>query len=152
MSKTAIKNAILVAFVVLLGTMFATKCRASELAAEFGSSYVRGEAPALAVTLIFPKAGPGDADYQCGVVLSSPTTHHEEKQRNNAIVHCEIVDGFKRFDLGIGLAYGFGTDAYNGSHVNFSLSAAYNFNDRNALVLRHFSNLGRDFVLYQWGF
>lgn len=140
---------------------WATKCHAADstLRVESGATYVRGEAPVLAVTITLPKAGPIDTDYQFGIVLIGSSRYNGVDQGNQAALQFQLVDGFGKFEMGLGVAYLQVTDDYNGSHGNFSLQLAYRFTDRQAVIIRHFSNLGtvspntgRDLYLYSWRF
>lgn len=151
--------AILVFVLLLLGT-FATQCRAEPvLQFEGGSTIVRGYTPAVGLTLIWPEAGPLDADFQCGIQLVGTSTFRDEHQSNQAAVQCLIVDGYKKLDLGIGVVALQNTDDYNGSHANFSLMAGYRLTDKFGVLYRHWSNagsvdpnLGRDMVLLTYRF
>lgn len=124
------------------------------LDAEIGATTVRGPASALVLNLVWPEAGPGDADFQCGLGLISRYHLRQIQQPNQAVAYCALVDGIGRFDVGIGPAYLQNTDLINGSHFNFTLLMRYRFAKKWALTVRHFSNagtvkpnLGRDVLL-----
>lgn len=150
---------ILVFVLVLLGA-FATQCRAeSVMQFEGGSTVVRGYTPVIGLTIIWPEAGPLDADFQCGIQLVGTSTFRDKDQSNQAAVQCLVVDGYKKLDLGIGVVALQNTDDYNGSHANFSLMAGYRFTDKFGIRYRHWSNagsvdpnLGRDMVLLTYKF
>lgn len=151
--------AILIFILLLLGA-FATQCRAeSVLQFEGGSTVGRGYAPAVGVSVVWPDAGPLDADFQCGIQLVGTSTFRDNDQPNQAAVQCLVVDGYKRLDLGIGVVALQNTDDYNGSHVNFSLLAGYRFTDKFGVIYRHWSNagtvkpnIGRDMLLLTYRF
>lgn len=143
-----------------LGTL-ATKARADEsyLEVRGGTTAVRGLTVVMGLDLVFPDAAPGDADYRCGVVLVGPSTDYGVKQRQQAAVQCQIVDGYGRFDMGLGIAALQHTDTYNGSTVNFSLSIGYRITDRVSVQFQHWSNAGtvkpnkgRDMLTIGWRF
>ena len=150
--------AIFVFVLLLLGT-FATQCRAEPIMQfEGGSTVVRGYTPAIGLTVIWPEAGPLDADFQCGIQLIG-TSDYRSDNPNQAAVQCLVVDGYKKLDLGIGIVALQNTDDYNGSHANFSLMAGYRFTDKIGVIYRHWSNagsvdpnLGRDMVLLTYRF
>jgi hypothetical protein len=150
---------ILVVFALLLLGTFATKCRAeSVMQFELGSTVSRGVTPALGLTVVWLDAGPGDSDFQCGIELVG-TSEHTQENPNQAAVQCLIVDGYKKFDLGIGVVALQNTDEFNGSHTNFSLMAGYRFTDHLGLIYRHWSNAGtikpntgRDMLLVTYRF
>lgn len=150
--------AILVFVLILLGT-FATQCRAESVVQfEGGSTVARGYTPVVGITVVWPEAGPKDADFQCGIMLVG-TSNYKSDNPNQAAVQCLLVDGYKKLDLGIGVVALQNTDDYNGSHGNFSLMAGYRFTDKFGLIYRHWSNagsvkpnLGRDMVLLTYRF
>lgn len=157
MNPTKVKFAIL-AFVVIALSAFATKCRAADdvtLSVETGTTYIRGETPVFGLTVNWLNAGPKDADFQCGLMLVGSTAGN----RNQAGFQCLMVDGFGKFDIGLGLVALQNIDEYNGSHANFSLMLGYRFTDRFGLKVRHWSNAGttdsnkgRDMLLVSYQF
>ena len=146
-------------FILLLLGGFATQCRAEPVMQfEGGSTIVRGYTPAIGLTIIWPEAGPLDADFQCGIQLVG-TSEYRSDNPNQAAVQCLVVDGYKKLDLGIGVVALQNTDDYNGSHANFSLMAGYRFTDKFGVIYRHWSNagsvdpnLGRDMLLVTYRF
>lgn len=134
--------AILVFVLLFLGSL-ATQCRAEPVAQfELGSTVARGVAPVVGLSVIWPDAGPKDADFECGVQLIGTSTFKNEDQSNQAAFQCLLVDGYKKLDLGLGVVYLQNTDGYNGSNTNFSLKFGYRFTDRISLSWRHWSNAG----------
>lgn len=152
------KPLILVFILVLLGA-FATTCRSESLLQfELGSTVERGNAPAMGVTIVWPNAGPKDADFQCGIEIVGSSVYRNHNP-NQAAGQCLIVDGYKRFDIGLGVVYLQNIDDYNGSHTNFSLMAGYRITDTWGVIFRHWSNLGtmhpnigRDMLLVTYRF
>lgn len=128
-------------FVALLLGAFATKCRAEpELWVEAGASVVRYEAPVLGFSLNFSGAGPTDTDYNIGLHLIGESG----ELKNQSALSFMIVDGFGRFDIGLGLCLLHHEDARNGSRANFALTIAYRFGDgKHAVRERHCSNAGQ---------
>ena len=145
-------------FVLFLMAAYATQCRASELEVNGGATIVRGNAAVLKLDIIFPRAGPLDSDYRCGIALIGPSEYNGD-QRQQAAAQCQMIDGFGKLDLGLGLVYLQNIDAYNGSHTNFSLSIGYRFTERFSVTYQHWSNAGttksnkgRDFITLGWRF
>ena len=129
---------LIAAFLLLLLAAFATRCRSAEMAFEAGRAILHGEAPSIAFSLSFANEGRQDFNYECGLVLNGSY----DRGPNNFGAQCLAVDGFRRFDLGLGLVYLQNVDVLNGSHLNFSLLARYRFTDRWSLTYRHWSNAG----------
>jgi hypothetical protein len=149
---------LLIVALILCG--MATQCRA-ESYAQFGagSTVVRGQTTALNLSVVYPDAGPGDAAYEAGVMFVGDS-YLNGIQRQNFAWYGALVEGFGKFDVGIGPAYLQNTDTYNGSHLNFTLLLGYRF-ERIPITVRmqHFSNggtqspnKGRDFLLVFWRF
>ncbi len=149
--------------IVLIVIGLATKARAGESYAQFGvgSAVVRGPAPVLNLSIVYPDAGPGDASFEIGVMfIGESTTPDNGHQRQNFAWYGALVEGFGRFDVGVGPAFLQNLDTYNGSHTNFTLLLGYRFK-RVPITLRiqHFSNggtvspnKGRDSLLAIWRF
>lgn len=148
---------------VLLFTAFATNCRADETSPYvqlgMGSAIVRGPAPVLDLTVVYPHRVK-DASYEFGTTLIAESSFREVQQRNNFAFHASIVDGFGRFDVGLGAAYLQNTDEYNGSNLNFHLILQYQVKTIPVtLRWQHFSNAGtrlpnrgRDMLIAYWRF
>lgn len=150
---------LLVLILLVLG--FATQSRAGDFL-QFGGgmTVVRGKAPALDVSLVYPEAGPKDAVVEIGATFIGASTHDQKGQGNNFAFRAALVEGFGRFDVGLGAAYLQNADAYNGSNLNFQLLLGYRFKALPiSLRISHFSNggtrspnLGRDMLLVLWRF
>lgn len=156
--KSAIKQIVL--FLPLLLATFAATCRSAELAFEVGRTVIHGEASSVAISTSFGhQRNVGrdhqDFNFECGLFLNGSN----EPNPNNLGGKCIVVDEFKRFDIGLGLAYLQNTDQWNGSHLNFSLLARWWIKNRWALVWDHVSNagtvypnIGRDAVRLRYTF
>ena len=147
---------VITAFVLLFLILLAVKARANPadgLSVEAGHTIVRGPAPALALT--YSWAGPNDTSWLCRMSLVGSTS----EAANQSAIGCQLITGYKQFDLGLGMAWLHHADAYNGSNLNFMLSAAYRFSTRWAAVYVHWSNagqsehnVGRDMVSVRYRF
>lgn len=146
----------------LLLISFATTCKGADsyVQAGVGPTMVRGVAPAIDVSLVYPEAGPNDSVIEVGATFIGGSTHRDKFQRNNFAWRVAIVDGFGPIEVGLGVAYLQNVDAFNGSHTNFNLILGFRFRSI-PLTLRvhHFSNggtvspnLGRDMLLAFWRF
>jgi len=145
-------------FVAALLALFAIKARADQdLYLEGGYAVVRGETPAVGLTIACKLCGPVNTDYEFGFDLIGESTHHQSN-RNNIQVRAQIVDGYKNAELGLGMYY----QSQPGEYVcdfGFHLMARYRFTDRIALQWRHSSsagscepNAGRDLLMASWRF
>lgn len=129
------------AVLILLIAAFCTDARAESYASfGAGSTIVRGEAPMVDLTITYPEAGPKDADYAIGVEFIGGSEFNGT-QPNQFAWRAEVLDGFGKFDVGLGVAYLQNIDTYNGSKTNFTLSLHYRFKNIRA-SLRHYSNGG----------
>lgn len=151
------------AVLVLLFIGFATQCKGAEssyIQAGAGPTLVRGMAPVIDVSLVYPEAGPKDSVIEVGATFIGGSTHSDKFQRNNFAWRAAVVDGFGPVEVGLGVAYLQNVDAFNGSHTNFNLILGYRFRAIPlTLRLHHFSNggtvspnLGRDMLLVFWRF
>lgn len=138
----------------------ATTCRGAEPVMQFGigSTIMRGTAPVLDLAVVYPQAGPGDADYLVGVTLVGESTYDGRPQRNQIFWRAQIIEGFGKFDVGIGVAVKQNDDGYNSGPLQFALSVGYRFG-RVAAQELHFSNsgtrspnAGRDLAIAAWRF
>src|SRR5690606_25611750 len=126
-------------FVACLLLLFAISSRAAEqtLTLEAGSAIVRGETPTIGRNSACLRCGPIDTDYEFGFDLIGESTYHGENP--NAIqVHAQLVDGWKRAELGLGFYYQNSPGAYV-CDFGFHLLARYRFTDRIAAQWRHSS-------------
>lgn len=149
-------------FLLLLFVAFATKCRAADSYVQVlgGQAMVRGEAPAMDLSVVWPDAGPGDASLAVGVTFTGDSEWRANKSRANAFLRTEIIDGFGHFDVGFGVAYLQHDDEYNSCRMNFSLSLGYRFQFLPITArYQHYSNgatcagnSGRDILLVGWRF
>lgn len=130
-------------FLLLLLIAFATTCRSAELSFEAGRTVIHGEAPSIALSTSFGHqrdvgVDHQDFNYECGLFLNGSNGPNP----NNIGAQCLVVDGFGRFDLGLGAAYLQNTDQWNGSHLNFALLARWRFSDHWSVSWDHVSNAG----------
>lgn len=130
-------------FVILFTLALARWARADEPYVQMGvgSAIVRGEAPLLDLSIVYPGKAPRGADYTFGVTLIGESDYGDRHQRGQIAWRAQLVDGFGKFDLGLGAAYLQNEDIYNSCHLEFSLSAAYRFK-WGTLEYLHFSNAG----------
>lgn len=147
---------ILTAFVVIFIAALATYCHkahADSITFEAGAQYLRGPAAAVAVNTRWD--GPMDGQWEAGLVLVG----RNPNDRGVAGLQAQYIDGFGRFDIGLGMAYFNRVPDLLGSNLNFSLLIGYRFTDRLAVNVRHFSNggttsrnTGLDLVLLSYRF
>jgi hypothetical protein len=157
---------LVIGLVTLLVVALATNCaRAGDGPAYtqlgLGSTIVRGPAPVVDLSFVYPRAAPGDAALEVGATFVGASTLRDEFQRNNFALRAAIVDGLGPIEVGLGVAYLQNVDTYNGSHLNFVLILGYKFK-RWPVTIRldqHFSNggtqapnKGRDITLGIWRF
>lgn len=148
----------IVVFVILLIALWATHARADQtLALEGGSAMLRGETQVLGVTIGCPGCGPVGTDYEFGFDLIGESTHRAYNP-NVIQVRAQLVDGWKRAELGLGF-YWQNVETEYVCQFGFHLLARYRFSDRIALQWRHSSsgssclpNTGRDAVTIGWRF
>jgi len=145
-------------FVVLLLLFFAINARASEVVFRAGSAIVKGPTPAIGLDLRYPLSGPLQTDYELGLTLIGSSTYRGDNP-NQIALHAMLVDGWRAFEMGLGLAYLTNTDVYNGDNVNFRLLVRWRFTDQISLQYEHFScagscepNIGRDLITAGWRF
>ncbi len=155
------KTQLLVALVILLLlAAFATAARSAESVASFGygSTIIRGQSEMMNLDITFPEAGPKDADFAVGAILIGKSEFYSRPQPSQFAWYAEVKDGYRKCDVGVGVAYLQNVDNYNGSHANFTLSASCRYRNLRA-TLRHFSNagtvmpnVGRDMVYLSYVF
>lgn len=146
-----------VTFVLIALFLYSKESRGSELEFEAGSAMVRGETPVVGLAINFPLAGPVNTDYEVGFLLSATSTEREDNP-NAFTLYGLLVDGWKKFEMGMGFAYTTVEWEYT-CQTTFALMARYRFTDRVAAQWRHFSsggscdpNAGRDFATVSWRF
>lgn len=140
--KKAVQIAVSIVIVTLVAAL-ATQCAYAEPYAQFGygRTLLKGTADALDLSVRYPDAGPGDADYAVGVTFIGPSQLYGQDQPANFAWRAEVIDGFGYFDVGFGLAVMQNEDIYNSGRMNFVLSLGYRFQRLPITVtLRHFSN------------
>lgn len=149
--------------ILLLVASLATQCaHAAEPYTQFGygRALLKGETDALDLSIRYPDAGPGDADYAIGVTFIGPSTLYGQDQPANFAWRAEVIDGFGRFDVGMGLAVMQNEDIFNSGRMQFTLSLGYRFKSVPlSITVRHFSNgstsrpnKGRDVLYAAWRF
>lgn len=148
------------ALVLLILFGFATKCHSAEPYIQFsaGSTIYRGPATVLDMAVINP-AFAGDTALEVGITLIGESALYGD-QPGQIAWRAQLVDGFGRFDVGLGAAYLRNTDVYNCGGMNFALSLAYQFRFLPITArLGHLSNAGtcrpnkgRDFLTLGWRF
>lgn len=159
MSNIPLKWLIVGLFVCLFILTFLPRCsRAAEFEAQVGSKIVRGETWSAAALIYWPRVVADKADIRCRILLYGPSTFHGE-QAQNAQVGCQLLSGWRRIDLGLGVQEMMRGDAYNAGGMVFWLTARYRFTDHFALEYSHSSNAGTkdpnygsDFVFAAWKF
>lgn len=131
----------LTVFVLLLIGAWATQCRAEEITFEGGVQYLRGPAAAVTVNVIYD--GPKDATIETGLFLVG-AVERSDRAAGDGVMGGQVllVDGFGKFDVGLGLAYMNRIHQNLGSQMNFALMVRYNFNQRWYAAVRHWSNAG----------
>lgn len=142
-----VEQIIIGAFIVGMLVFFGIKdARSAEIdptvRIEGGATVVRGATSAMNLAVTWPGAGPHDADFACGTGLVGSSTFKGGQQANQAVLFCQIVDGYGRLSAGVGPAFLQNQDAYNGSHFNFTLMLGWRLTEHWHITLRHFSNAG----------
>lgn len=155
------KTQIGVAIIVLLLIIgLATAARAdSYVQFGAGTTLARGETSALDLAVVYPD-GPGDASYLIGVTLVGESTLYGIDMPPQIAWRAQLIEGFGRFDVGLGVAWLRNTDIYNCSGPSFALSLGYRFKVLPVnLSALHFSNAGscrpnkgRDMLTVAWRF
>lgn len=144
----------------LLVCGFATRCHAADSYMQMGvgSTIIRGQTAAVDLAVVYPEAIGNDTAVEVGATFIGASQLNGD-QRQNFALRAGVIDGFGRFDVGLGVAYLQNVDTYNGSNLNFSLMLAYRFKVPITVSLRHFSNggtrspnKGRDMLLVAWQF
>jgi hypothetical protein len=148
---------VIVIFVALLLGLFAMKSRGSELYFDAGSAVVRGETPVIGMNIAWKQQGPANTDYELGFKLIGESKHYRENS-NQFVVHGLLVDGWKKYEMGLGFAY-FNVPSEYACQFTFSLLMRYRFTDRIHVQAQHFSsagscepNAGRDLLTVGWRF
>lgn len=172
---------IVVAFVVAFVLTFLPRCsRAADFEVQAGSKVIRGPTWAAAALVYFPRAIANKADVRCRILLYGPSTYRRKEtvsfvvngkpggtfehevdypQDQNAQVGCQVLSGYRRIDLGLGVQTVFRGDAYNAAGATFWLTLRYRATEHVSVEYSHSSNagtkmpnLGSDFLLAAWRF
>lgn len=131
----------IVVFVLALAVLFAVKARAEQtLELEAGAAILRGETPTLGFNIACKECGPVRTDYEFGFELMGSSEYYRDNP-NVIQLHAQIVDGWKRFEMGLGFYY-LNQPVEYVCEFGFHLMARYRFNDRFAVQLRHSSSAG----------
>lgn len=146
------------AFVIILIVLWSVKARADQtFAIELGSAMVRGETPVLGLTIACKECGPVRTDYEFGFDLIGESSHYRDNP-NVIQVRAQLVDGWRRFEAGIGFYYQNVPTEYV-CQFGFHLLARFKFGERIAMQWRHSSsgssctpNVGRDLLTIGWRF
>lgn len=145
-------------FVVALLVLFAVRARAEQtLAVEAGAAVLRGQTPAIGLTVGCPQCGPVGTSYEFGFDLVGDS--HDYGESPNAIgPRVMLVDGWKQAELGLGFQWWNVETGYT-CQFTFALLARWRFTDRLAAQWRHSSsagscrpNTGRDLLTVSYGF
>lgn len=149
----------IVVFVVVLLALFSCHARAADqtLTFEAGSAVLRGEAPTVGLTISCPSCGPVNTDFEYGFDLVGSSV--EKRDNPNAIgPRIALVDGWKKFELGIGMQW-WNVEWEYTCQFNFHLLARYRATERLGVQWRHSSsagtcspNYGRDLLTVGWRF
>ena len=171
---------LVIIFVSLFILTFIPRCsRAAEFEAQAGAKVVRGETWAAAALIYFPNVVPNKADVRCRIILYGPsnlgpvlvtappgdmyrlpngtlskTYSLDRSQDQNAQVGCQLLSGYKKWRLGLGVQDIMRTDLQNAGGMAFWLTIRYEFSHHFAAEYSHSSNagtkqpnLGSDFAL-----
>lgn len=160
--KTMIAVLAVVALLTL-GLLLPT-CHAAPLDAPYvqlsaGSAVVRGQAPVLDLSFTQPAVQLRQAFWQESLTVIGTSNFRGQSVPNNFVARGLFVDGFGKFDIGLGLSWMQNPAPYNGSNVNFNLQLSYRLPLGATLTYTHLSNagsripnLGRDMLLLGWRF
>lgn len=124
-----------------------------------GAAVIRGSSPVLDLTYTEPAAQLRNAYWQESLTVIGTSKFRGQDVPNNFAIRGLFVDGFGRFDVGLGVAWMQNPAPYNGSPINFNLQLGYRLLCGASLTYTHLSNagsrapnLGRDIVLIGWRF
>jgi hypothetical protein len=124
-----------------------------------GYKIIRGYTPALDLTFTEPAPQLRNAYWQESLTVIGESDFRGQHVPNNFAARVLFVDGFGRFDVGLGLAFVDNPKPYNGQAINFALQLAYRFKMGSTLTYAHISdagtrlpNLGTDIVMIGWRF
>jgi hypothetical protein len=148
----------ILAFVAVLLLLFSVKSRGEQtLELEAGAAVLRGETPVIGLTIGCPECGPVNTSYEFGFDLVGDS-HDYEDSPNSIGPRVMLVDGYKKFEAGLGFQWWNVETGYT-CQFTFALMARYRATDRVAVQWRHSSsagscrpNVGRDLVTVAWRF
>lgn len=146
------------AFIIVILSLFAIKTRAEQtLELELGSAVVRGETPVLGLTIACKDCGPVHTDYEFGFQLIGESKFYRDNP-NVIQVEAQLVDGYRKFEAGLGFYYQNVPTEYT-CQFGFHLLARYRISSRFAMQWRHSSsgsscypNAGRDLLTLAYRF
>lgn len=153
-------------FILLFTLGLATKCSASEAYTQmaYGRTMIRGETSVLDFQRTIPlqsrAAVREDAEWRIGMTLIGSSMYGSTPEPGNFRVKLQYVEGLGQFHMGLGVSVGQNVDDFNGSILNFALTAEWRFKRWPVtLALSHDSNagtrmpnVGRDYLLLGWRF
>ena len=125
-----------------------------------GRAIVRGHTAAMNLAWSWPAAQSRRDVWVASMTLIGASDFYGVHAPNNFALDAQYVTGYRHFDLGLGISWMENPEPYNGSHINFALSAGYRF-QRWPLTLfwKHYScggtcapNLGRDMAFLGYRF
>lgn len=153
----------IIVFVAALIALFSVISRADAhenrqtLTLEAGRAVIRGETDVLGFTVACKLCGPAGTDYEYGFELIGQSEFYN-KNPNVIQLHAQIVDGWRRFEMGLGF-YAMNNRQEYVCPFGFHLLARWRFTERIALQWRHSSsagscrpNAGRDLLTAGWRF
>jgi hypothetical protein len=129
-------------FIVGLSMGLCHSAKAAELDFLVGSAAVRGPTATIGMNVRSPGAIGGFADLSAGMNLIGSSNWGGQYNREQAVVHAQVVSHLSKLELGIGVAHLQHDDAYNSGSINFSLSLQYPVYKNFILRYQHFSNSG----------
>lgn len=131
----------IIAFCIGLVILYSCESRAEQtLELEAGSAMLRGETPTLGFNIACKECGPVRTDYEFGFELIGESSYYRDNP-NVIQIHAQLVDGWKKFEMGLGFYWQNVAHEYT-CDFGFHLLARYRFNDRVALQWRHSSSAG----------
>lgn len=144
--------------VVLFIILATTTCRAAELDLGGGRAMIRGEAPYIEATVIWPRKI-GNIDLYAGAILIGDYEYESRKSGNQIIMRAGITPHVGRFSASLGVAAIQQDDLLNSGRINFNLGLAFDVTRNLTLHIGHVSNAGshapntgRDLLGFTWRF
>ena len=162
--KTTVAVLALVALLVL--GMAIPRCHGAEVTdapyvqISGGSTVVRGPAPVLDLTFTEKSPQLRNAFFSESLTVIGTSTFRGQSVPNNFVLRGLFLDGFGRFDVGLGISWMQNPGPYNGSPFNANLQFDYRFRVLPiTITYTHLSNAGsrlpnygRDILLAGWRF